>query len=132
MESNLQGNLGTGGTLTRNNLVPGTHTITASVTDNGGLTGSASRTLIVTNTPPQTIVLSTDGYKVKGVRRTDLTWTGATGTNVDVYLGSTIVATPPNNGFYTHITGGKGPGTFFYKVCNTGTTTCSNVSTVVF
>jgi Zn-dependent metalloprotease len=130
--SNLQGSLGTGGTLTRNNLVVGTHTITATVTDSGGLSGSASRTLIVTSAPQPTIVLETDGYKVKGVRRVDLTWTGATGSNVDVYLGSSIVATPQNTGAFTHMLGGKGPGTFTYKVCNTGTTTCSNVSTVAF
>jgi hypothetical protein len=130
--SDIQGNLGTGGTLTRNDLVAGTHIITARVTDSGGLSGSASRTLVVTSAPQPTIVLTTDGYKVKGVRRVDLTWTGATGSNVDVYLGTSIVATPQNTGAFTHMLGGKGPGTFSYKVCNTGTTTCSNVSTVVF
>ncbi|MFO0981465.1 MAG: hypothetical protein U1E76_06875 [Planctomycetota bacterium] len=35
--SNLQGQIGTGGTFTRSDLVVGTHTITATVTDSGGL-----------------------------------------------------------------------------------------------
>ncbi len=52
--SNLQGALGTGGTFTRNNLVVGTHTITASAVDSGSLTSSSTVTVTVTSasTPP--------------------------------------------------------------------------------
>ena len=50
--SNIDGNLGTGSGFPRV-LSPGTHTITASATDPGGLTGSATVTLTVTgNTAP--------------------------------------------------------------------------------
>ncbi|HKA02687.1 MAG TPA: hypothetical protein VKD67_00110, partial [Acidimicrobiales bacterium] len=49
--SSLDGSLGTGPTLTLNTLRAGTHHITASVTDHGGLTGSASLTIAV-DTPP--------------------------------------------------------------------------------
>src|SRR5262249_14893987 len=52
--SNLQGTIGTGGSFTRNNLVAGTHTITASVTDSGGLTGSATRTITIVALPTNT------------------------------------------------------------------------------
>ncbi|HEY3246246.1 MAG TPA: S8 family serine peptidase, partial [Phycisphaerae bacterium] len=52
--SNLQGQIGTGASFVRNDLVVGTHTITASVTDSGGLSGSASITLTIQNpnSPP--------------------------------------------------------------------------------
>jgi hypothetical protein len=52
--SSLQGQIGTGASFARNDLVLGTHTITAQVTDSGGLNGAASVTLTVQNTvtPP--------------------------------------------------------------------------------
>jgi len=66
--SNLQGALGTGGSFSRSNLVVGTHTITASAVDNGGLTGSAGVTLTVQpppNTPPVvTITAPANGVMV--------------------------------------------------------------------
>jgi hypothetical protein len=46
--SNLQGNLGSGGSFSRSDLVVGTHVITAGVTDSGGLPGSAQVTITVT------------------------------------------------------------------------------------
>lgn len=51
--SSLQGDIGSGGSFSRSDLVAGTHTVTASVTDSGGLTGSA--TVTVTITPVGTI-----------------------------------------------------------------------------
>ena len=78
------------------------------------------------------LTLSARAYKVKGVRAVDLTWTGATGTNVDVKRGGTPLATTGNDGSYTDNVGGKGAGTFSYQVCNAGTTVCSNVVTAVF
>ncbi|HYE03636.1 MAG TPA: S8 family serine peptidase [Phycisphaerales bacterium] len=54
--SSLQGPLGAGGSFARGDLVAGTHVITAGVTDSGGLSGSASVTITVTDpaapTPP--------------------------------------------------------------------------------
>ena len=131
--SNTQGTIGSGGTFTRSNLTLGTHIITATVTDSGGLQGTATRTIMITSVPPPgTIALSTTGYKVKGVRRADLNWTGAT-TSVDVYRDNVKVSANPVPGSsYTDVIGGKGQGTFIYKVCHAGTTTCSNTSMVVF
>src|SRR5262249_4099952 len=45
--SSIQGTLGTGGSITVSNLAVGTHTITARVTDPGGLQGTASITVVV-------------------------------------------------------------------------------------
>ena len=111
----------------------GTHTITASVTDGGGLTGTETRTITITAAPAPTITLTTRGFKVKGVRNVDLTWTPTGSGNMDVYLGSSIVAVTPNDGAHTYVIGGKGAGSFTFKVCQTGSTTvCSNTSTVNF
>jgi hypothetical protein len=45
--SNLDGVLGSGNSLSVTTLTPGTHTITAAVTDSGGLDGSAAVTLTI-------------------------------------------------------------------------------------
>jgi aqualysin 1 len=82
--------------------------------------------------PPPSFTLTTRGYKARGVRKADLTWSGATST-VDVYRNNVrILAGTANDGFQTDNIGGKGAGTFTYRVCNTGTSTCSNNSTVTF
>ena len=92
--SSLDGSIGTGGSFSRSDLSAGTHTVTATVTDSGGLTGTDQITLIVTavNDPPvvegipdQTIVegasflaISLDDY-VSDVDNADdeMTWTYA-------------------------------------------------------
>ena len=132
--SNIQpgGTIGAGGSFSRSDLIVGTHTITASVTDAGGLTDTDIRTITITAAPAPTITLTTSGFKVKGVRNVDLTWTPTGGGTMDVYLGSSIVATTPNDGAHTYDIGGKGAGSFTFKVCLTGTTVCSNTSTVNF
>lgn len=47
--SNLQGSLGNGSSITRSDLVVGTHTISAQVTDSSGLTSIATTTVVVQN-----------------------------------------------------------------------------------
>lgn len=50
--SNLDGELGTGESLTINTLSIGTHTVTVKATDNGGADGTASVVINVGNSPP--------------------------------------------------------------------------------
>ncbi len=45
--SSVQGALGTGGSVTRSDLVVGTHVITATATDSGGLSSSSSVTIVI-------------------------------------------------------------------------------------
>lgn len=128
-------NFGDGATATVQNpshsyASAGTYTVTLTVTDNGGATSTATSTVTV-SAPASGITLSTRGYKQRGSERVDLTWSGATGSTVDVFRNNVRVASPVNSGAYTDVLG-KVSGTFSYKVCNTGTTTCSNVSSVTF
>ena len=67
---------------------------------------------------------------MKGSARADLTWSGATTANVDVFRNSVKITTA-NDGAHTDILG-KVSGTFIYRVCNEGTTTCSPNATVSF
>jgi hypothetical protein len=76
--------------------------------------------------------LTASGYKVKGVQRADLTWSGATGASVDVYRDGVKITTTANDGAHTDVIGKKGGGSYVYKVCDAGTTTCSNEAPVAF
>ena len=56
--SSINGAIGSGASFSLSTLSAGSHTITASVTDSGGLSGSASRSLTVTGGPvPVTVTL---------------------------------------------------------------------------
>ncbi len=109
----------------------GTYTVALTVTDDGGATGSTSQAVTVT-APGGGITLSATGYKVKGRQKADLTWSGANGTNVKVYRDGGLLTTTPNDGAYTDNIDAKGGGTYVYQVCEEGSSTCSNLATVVF
>jgi hypothetical protein len=98
-------------------------------------TATPTPTVTPTATPtptPGQITLTARGYKVRGQQAVDLSWAGATSSNVDVNRNGVVVATTPNDGFYTDSPGGHGHASYTYKVCNAGTQTCSNQVTVTF
>jgi PKD repeat protein len=117
--------IGTGGSFS-SVLSDGPHTITASVTDSGGLTGSASITITVESSGGGGFTLGVTAYKVRGTKYADLTWSGATSTNVDVYRDGNFITETANDGAYTDGPIGKGGGSATYQVCEEGTSTCSN------
>ncbi|WP_394229156.1 S8 family serine peptidase [Shewanella colwelliana] len=87
--------------------------------DNGGGTGGD-------------FSISANGYKSKGVKMVDLTFSGAAGASVDVYRNSSKIATTSASTTYTDTISGKGGGTYTYKACDAGTSTCTADVTVVF
>jgi subtilisin family serine protease len=128
------GDGGTGSGLTPGHTYTagGTYTVSLTVTDNGGATGSTSNEVTVSSGGGTTITLNAFGYKVKGRQKADLTWSGATA-NLDIYRNNVpIVTGTANDGFFTDNIDARGAGSYTYRVCLTGTQTCSNNATVTF
>jgi hypothetical protein len=136
--SNLDGQIGTGGSFSRT-LSSGVHTITASVTDSGGVTASSQVTITVSASAtsgtitPEEPTLTARGYKVKGSQTVDLTWTGLSATSVDIYRNGAVVSSSANDGLQTDSINKKGGGvTYTYQVCAAGTSNCTNSVSVSF
>lgn len=89
--------------------------------------------LLDDGTPPPapTITLSAAGRTVKSTFYADLVWSGATSANVDVYRNGALVIITANDGTYTDRVGKK-RGTYTYRVCQAGTSACSNEASVTF
>ncbi|HSF94835.1 MAG TPA: Ig-like domain-containing protein, partial [Thermohalobaculum sp.] len=136
--SDLNGPIGSGSTASSSILSEGTHVITASVTDSGGLSGTDTITVTIGSAPPPPppptglTLVSAVGYKVKGLQWVDLTWSGATGTNVIIRRDGIDVETTLNDDFHPHSIGSKGSGSYNFQICETDGITCSGVVTVVF
>ena len=78
------------------------------------------------------ISLSAVGFKQQGIQNADLTWSGATSTNVDIYRNGVIITTTANDGVHRDNINRRGGGSYTYKVCEAGTSICSNEATVTF
>ena len=130
------GNNGSGVMVNHSYASGGSYTVTLTVTDNAGATDSTSQVVTVAAAggggDPGTIGLTAEGYKVSGRWRTDLAWNGAAGANVDIYRNGSLLTTVSNTGAYTDATNFRGGGTLTYRVCEAGTSTCSDSVTVVF
>ena len=75
---------------------------------------------------PSQITLSASLYEVKGEGlKADLTWSGATSTDVQIYRGGELLMTTANSGAHTDALprGSKPP--IYYRICEVGTTVCS-------
>jgi subtilisin family serine protease len=87
-------------------------------------------------TPPTggDLTLTASGYKIKGSQFVDLTWSSADydSADVDVNQNGSSIGQTPNNGALTIDLNTKGGGTYTFKVCEAGTSTCSEMATVVF
>lgn len=132
--SSLAGQIGVGGSFSRV-LAPGTHVITARVTDGGGMAGSSQISMSVTVDQPSTpsgATLTARGYKVKGQQKADLNWTGLEAASIDVYRNGSRILTTGNTGALTDSIGNKGNGSYTYKVCEAATSTCSNEASIRF
>jgi subtilisin family serine protease len=85
-----------------------------------------------TPTPAPSLSLSVTGYKVRGLQQADLTWSGASGSSVDILRNNVPIPTTTNDGFYTDEINIRGGGSYTYRVCEANTSTCSNNVTISF
>ncbi len=80
------------------------------------------------------IDLSLYGY-LRGRRdkwTVELTWSGASGSNIEIYRNGSFLRTTRNDGYYRDRTGFTGSGSLTYQVCEIGGSVCSAVETVNF
>ena len=113
-------------------LPAGSHTINATVTDSAGNTDSDSVTITVQPLSTGGLVLTVNEYKVRGIQWAELTWTGATG-STDLYSRryepvSDLQLATGVSGSFDDTTGLKGGGTATYKLCDTDSETCDEVT----
>jgi hypothetical protein len=101
------------------------------VTDSAGASGSKSVSIRVGSTSTA-ITLSAAGYKVQGLQKADLSWSGASGSSIAVYRNGVKIATTANDGAYTDNINQRGGGSYTYKIAEAGTLNYSNEVTVAF
>jgi hypothetical protein len=82
--------------------------------------------------PPANITLDVSPRLNRNKWFADLAWSGATGASVDVYRNGALRATTANDGAHADNLGRNPSGTFTYRVCQAGTSTCSNDASVSF
>jgi hypothetical protein len=80
---------------------------------------------------PGNITLTARGYVKRSVHKVDLTWSGATSAQVDVWRNGRNVKTTANDGFHTDSIRRTKP-SYVHKVCEAGTQVCSNEVTTAF
>lgn len=129
--------LGTGGVLTKILSLVGTHTLVAKVTDSKGAQSSSTVSITITLqaaavTQPTLTVKSNGGSVTAGNARAYLSWTGVSGTQVDVYRNGVRKATASNIGAYKDYLPVSGSITYVYQVCTAGTQSCTNKASVSF
>jgi photosystem II stability/assembly factor-like uncharacterized protein len=78
------------------------------------------------------IQLRGQGKVIGGINTSRLKWRGTTAANLDVYRDGVVIATTPNDGLYDDSTDTSGQNRFVYKMCESGTQTCSNEVLVRF
>jgi endonuclease/exonuclease/phosphatase family metal-dependent hydrolase len=112
----------------------GSHSLEARAWDAAGNVGSSTPVgvTVENSTGSEGIVLTANGYKVRGLQKADLAWSGATSTKVDIYRDGAFLTTTTNDGSHTDHIDNTGGGSYTYRVCEEATSTCSNEATVTF
>ena len=84
----------------------------------------------VTPPPAGDVTLDASAYRSKGKNKVDLSWSGASTANVDIYRNGSLYRTTANDGAYTDSF--RTYGSYTYSVCDEATNNCSSEVTVNF
>ncbi len=82
--------------------------------------------------PPAPLALSAQGYKIKGSQYVDLSWSGNSGSTIDIWRNDRLINTLNQASQYTDALEVRGKGTYHYRVCEAETASCSNRVDVIF
>jgi PKD repeat protein len=129
-------NFGDGSSSTARNpdhtyAAAGTYPVTLTVTDNAGATNQRSASVTVSTTP-LAITLTATGTATATTQTMALKWKGAGGTTVDIYRNGTFLRNTANDGSDSNGRTYQGGATYRFKLCEAGSTVCSNLATVQF
>lgn len=118
------------------NVPGGNYSLTAHATDAAGaVTVSQPVAVSVVAPPPPApappMSLTASLYKLKNVKGTTLAWSGSKAASIAVYRNGQLIANVGNTGGYVDIIA-RPAGSYEYKVCEIGTSTCSNTATIRF
>ena len=134
--SSQDGPLGNGGSFSRT-LSAGSHVITATVTDKGGLSASTQVSLTVAADTPSivpgpTLSLTVNAYRVRRLQKANVWWAGFNSAEVNIYRNGALIVTTENDGFYTDAINQKGSASYTYQVCGGDPYACSASVTITF
>jgi PKD repeat protein len=109
----------------------GTYTVGLNVRDSEGRTSTTSRQVTVPG-PQFPLGLTFTTSTAPGKHIVNLSWTRAQGSSVYVYRNGLVLLSTPNDGKQKVTKNGSGAATYIFKVCEAGTTICSNPVSAVF
>ena len=119
------------GTLATGGLTVGRHLVYVRGIDASGQAGPFSAAFLdVVATGPAITLSLASSRRTRNSWWVDLSWSGASGGNVDVYRNGSLLTSTANDGAYRD---NRGAGTWTYKVCQSGSTSaCSAEKSVSF
>jgi len=113
----------------------GNFNLTAAATDTAGQTTLSDSVSVTVNNGGGTtypIDLTAIASKVKGAGVVELTWSGSTSDEIDIYRNGTNIITISDLGSYIDNDLGKGGGSATYQVCEAASDVCSKEVTVIW